>query len=110
MFTNFFNSKRTIESHYSFGKKAIENYEEQAEAQYRAMEEELNSLPKESWKCFEFETKEQVCDWLNDEDIQARVLKRDNTIEKGGKYEIFALYDEYRLRKIALIDRMECCF
>lgn len=99
MFTRFFNNKRENES-----------YAEQAEAQYRAWEKELNSLPKESWQCFEFETKEQVCDWLNDEDIQARVLKRDNTIEKDGKYEIFALYDEYRLRKIALIDRMECCF
>lgn len=99
MFTKFFNKKKVSES-----------YAEQAEAQYRAWEKELDSLPKESWQYFEFETKEQVCEWLNNENIQARVLKRDNVIEKDGKYEIFALYDEYRVRKINLIDKMDCCF
>lgn len=98
MFARFFNSKRE--------KKA---YEEQIDAEYRAMEEELVSLPKESWKCFEFETKEQVCEWLNNEYFQNRVLKRDNVIEKDGKYEIFALYDEYHMKKLSLINRMECC-
>lgn len=99
MFTRFFNIKREKDA-----------YEEQAETQYRAWEEELNSLPEESWQCFEFETKEQVCEWLNNEYFQNRVLKRDNVIEKDGKYEIFALYDEYRMKKLSLINRMECCF
>ena len=90
MFTKFFNRKKSDAS------------EDRLDAMYEKLQKEFNSLPNPKWTCFEFETNEQVCEWLNNEIIQVKVIKRDDVIHKDGKYMIFALYDEYILRRKAL--------
>lgn len=90
MFSRFFNKKKVNESMDSMDSK------------YEQLQKEFDAIPKPKWMCFEFETNEQVCEWLNSDKIQYKIIKRDDVVYKDGKYEVFALYDEYRLRRMCL--------
>lgn len=85
-----------------FNKKKVSKSQESIDSMYEQLQKEFDAIPKPKWMCFEFETNEQVCEWLNSDKIQYKIIKRDDVVYKDGKYEVFALYDEYILRRTVL--------